>query len=337
MFRKTSKLTHQASGVAVHTPLLVPSFSSKGFALPNPGGTNEVGRIYEATSEFITETCLISAYDIFHGHLPRPADLPYTPELLFVDSGGYEVSGDYGYSAIARPAVPSRDWTLDDLQSVLAFWPEHVPAVFVNYDHPDIRQPFPGQVSDAIALFSTLPNHLSLFLLKPETKSQRLLDKAIAAATACPASLSSFDIVGVTEKELGSTMLKRMSQITRLRRAMDKTGVTAPIHVFGALDPVSVCLYYVSGAEIFDGLTWLRYAYSDGMAMYTHNVGAVHYGLHFSDDRVRSRAIAENCYELEALQNRLLDFASRGDYKKLHPHTALVKNAVDSLRARTGG
>ena len=335
MFRKTSTLTHRLSGVTVRTPLLIPSFSSKGFAPANPGAKSEVGRIFDTTAEFITETCLISAYDIFHGHLPPPTDLSYTPTLLFVDSGGYEVSGDYGYSAISHPSVSALDWPLRNLESVLEDWPEHIPAVFVNYDHPDIRKPFTSQVSDALVLFDKSPKQLRLLLLKPETKSQRLLDRTIATALGRPKDLARFDIVGVTEKELGSTMMNRMSQIVRLRRAMDEGGVTAPIHVFGALDPVSVCLYYVSGAEIFDGLTWLRYAYADGVAVYTHNVGAVSYGLHFADDHVRSRAIAENCYALQELQHRLLDFADTGNFCKLAPHAKLVKDAVDSLRARS--
>lgn len=337
MFRKTSTLTHPASGVTVRTPLLIPSFSSKGFARPTADGRSEVGRIFSTTSEFITETCLISAYDIFHGHLPAPSHLPYTPTLMFVDSGGYEVSGDYGYSAVSHATVSARDWPLQSLESVLSDWPEHIPAVFVNYDHPDIRKPLSDQVSDALTLFSNFPQQLSLLLLKPETPTQRLLDKTIAAVVAMPNQLARFDIVGVTEKELGNTMLNRMRQVFRLRRAMDEEGLKAPIHVFGALDPVSVCLYYVAGAELFDGLTWLRYAYADGMAVYTHNIGAVNYGLHFLDDHVRSRAIAENCYALQALQHRLWDFADNGDYSKLMPHSRLVEDAVDSLRARTRG
>jgi hypothetical protein len=34
---------------------------------------------------------------------------------------------------------------------------------------------------------------------------------------------------------------------------LDEAGVKSPIHVFGALDPLTVCLYFVAGAEVFDG------------------------------------------------------------------------------------
>ena len=337
MLSRTSALTHRASGVALRTPLLVPSFSSKGFAAPSQDERSEIATIFATTAEFITEASLVSAYDIFYEHLPAPSDMPFTPDLLFVDSGGYEISSDYGYSATSRPPSSPRQWTLGKLQSVVSSWPAHIPAVFVNYDHPTRREPFDDQLTSALAFFGQISPHLSLFLLKPETRQQQFLDRTLAAAVGRPADLGRFDIIGVTEKELGSTMINRMSQLAKLRLAMDDADVHTPIHVFGALDPVSVCLYYISGAEIFDGLTWLRYGYQNGLATYTHNLGVVEYGLHVRDDLVRSRAMADNYYALQALQHRMLDFQATGDFNKLSPHAKLTSDAFDSLKTRFKG
>ena len=320
------------------TPLLIPSFSSKGFARSKMDGKSEIGKILETAGEFLTEVFLISAYDIYYKHLPCPSELSCTPELIFVDSGGYEISTDRDYSSVIDPLPQPETWTTEHLEDVFNNWPDdQIPAVFVSFDNPDERKPFAQQVVDARKLFQNRRQHLTLLLLKPETKTQTTLKETIKSAMANASELGSFDIVGMTEKELGRTMLDRMAQITSLRLAMDEADVRIPLHIFGALDPLSVCLYYIAGAEIFDGLTWLRYAYNDGLCIYTHNLGAVKYGLHVRDDLVRSRALSENYYALRSLQQRLLDFEETRNFDKLEPHAELLSDALDSLKTRFKG
>src|SRR5260370_38149023 len=106
MLAKSSTVVHKASGVSVETPLLIPSFSSKGFS--GSGATSEVRQILGTAAEFLTTAYLISAYDIAKRHLPTPADLPSKPELIVVDSGGYEVSGDYDFSVVLRSPLPDQ-------------------------------------------------------------------------------------------------------------------------------------------------------------------------------------------------------------------------------------
>ena len=319
------------------TPLLIPSFSSKGFARSKKDGKSEIGEILKLASEFLTDVFLISAYDIFYEHLPHLPDLSHTPEMIFVDSGGYEISTDRDYFSVIDPLPHAEPWTIEDLKSVFDNWPEHLPAVFVSFDCPDDRKPFSAQVAAARKLFRKCNKHLKLLLLKPETKTQTTLDETIKSAVADASELGSFDIVGVTEKELGRSMLDRMAQITRLRLAMNEADLKIPLHIFGALDPLSVCLYYIAGAEIFDGLTWLRYGYKDGLCIYTHNLGVVEYGLHERDNSVRARAISGNYYVMQRLQQRLLEFESTGNFDKLEPHAKLIENACDSLKTKFKG
>ena len=333
MLVRSSTIRHRVSGVALQTPLLIPSFSSKGFARSKKDDKSEIRKILAAAGEFLTEAYLISAYDIYYGHIPDPLNLPFTPEMIFLDSGGYEISTDRDYSSVIDPLPAPNSWDLQKWESVLSSWPGELPLVVVNYDHHKDRRPFADQVSLARRGFKNF-KHLHLFLLKPETADQTLLNEALNSAIANAAELGSFDLVGVTEKELGRSMLDRMVQIARLRNAMDEADVKIPIHIFGALDPVSVCLYYVAGAEVFDGLTWIRYGYENGGCVYTHNLGVLKYGIDVSDNLVKSRAMADNYYYLQDLQRRLREFETTRKWEKLAPHNKLIENACDSLETR---
>lgn len=334
MFARSSTIRHRKSGISLQTPLLIPSFSSKGFAR-SKDGRSEIRKILAASGEFLTEAFLISAYDVFYGHIPPPSELPFTPELIFLDSGGYEISTDTDYSSVIDPLPAPKPWDLPKLKNVLDEWPDEIPIVIVSYDHHDERKTVAEQIGNARKFFRDYPQHLHLLLLKPEKATQTLMDEALKSAFADAAQLGSFDLVGLTEKELGRSMLDRMVQIARLRRAMDEAGVQIPIHVFGSLDPISVCLYYVSGAELFDGLTWIRYGYSDdGRCLYTHNLSVLKYGINVSDNQAKSRAMAGNYYYLQDLQLRLREFESTKKWDKLAPHDKLVENACDSLLTR---
>jgi hypothetical protein len=337
VFARTSTIRHRASGVALQTPLLIPSFSSKGFARSKKDGKSEISKILVAAGEFLTEAYLISAYDIYYEHIPKADSLPFKPELVFLDSGGYEVSTDRDYSSVVAALPASKPWDRAKWESIVTSWPEELPTAAVSYDHHKERAPFADQVRRARRGFKKCPSHVQVFLLKPETKSQMTLKETLKAAVARAEDLGSFEIIGVTEKELGGSMLDRMVQIAILRRAMDEAKVAAPIHVFGALDPVSVGLYYMAGAEVFDGLTWVRYGYEDGRCIYTHNLGVLKYGLHVGDDLVKNRTLADNYYFLQDLQRRLREFEATRNFEKLHPHARLLSDACDSLQTRLKG
>ena len=331
MLARTSTIVHKPSGVSVETPLLIPSFSSKGFG--GAGRKSEVRQILGTAAEFLTTAYLISAYDIGQGHLPLPTDLPLKPNLIVLDSGGYEISPDSDFSEVLRPPLRDQAWEVKDLVAVLEKWPPEIPVVFVSYDHPKKRRTFDQQISDARKLFRGRANQLSCFLLKPLTTRQSSLKEALGAAIASPEKLTSFDILGITEKELATSPLERMIAIARLRRALDGISCHIPIHVFGALDPLSLCLYTVAGAEIFDGLTWLRYAFVHDQCIYPHGHATQRYGLDTKDTSRRLRMITENYYYLMELQGKLRHFARTGDFAIL-PYAEFVQKAYSWLESR---
>lgn len=65
-FRK-SVLKHP-SGQEIKTPLLIPSYSSKGFAF-NKSGKSEIIEPMKTCKEFLEESLLISAYDLYYDNI----------------------------------------------------------------------------------------------------------------------------------------------------------------------------------------------------------------------------------------------------------------------------
>lgn len=329
---RKSALRHP-SGSVYQTPMLIPSFSSKGFRVTKE--RSELKDALELASEWLADVMLISAYDLGFGFIPAPTELKSTPELIVVDSGGYETRVEHDMSTVVHwPHEPLPGWTESKLRTELDKWPDRFPAVFVSYDDPVIRQPIQQQVDRARQLFSCYPKQMHTFLLKPETVDQRLLDVAIGTVERTPHLLAGFSIIGITEKELGNTVLDRMHRIARLRVALDGAGILSPIHVFGALDPITCMLYFISGAEIFDGLTWLRYAFHEGVCVYPTNYGALRVGTSERDAQVRAKMITDNIHCLKKLSTQMSKFLLDKDFKKFVPHADFIESEFDALRSR---
>ncbi|WP_343748006.1 hypothetical protein [Fluviicola sp.] len=315
-----SNIIEHPLGVRLETPLMVPSFSSKGYGFKKKRSkrapdTSEVADAFQFAKEFLTETLLVSAYDIFYSHIPFDEDSICT-ELTFIDSGGYETGGGYDISATSKFNYDIKAWDVNQLNRVLSKWPEHKAAIAVSYDHGNHRISLKDQIDSAKALFSTHSNFLSDFLIKPETKDQQFVK--VQNIIDNIQDLSGFSIIGLTERELGSSILNRMINIAEIRRALDNAGISSPLHIFGSLDPITTILYFLVGAEIFDGLTWLKYSYYNDSAIYQSNYGAlnVDLGIHVSDAKVKSMSITQNTYYLEKMKYIMKDFIEYQDFEQ---------------------
>ena len=234
--------------IAGETPLLVPAFSSRGFP--------DLAYILKLSSEFITSAFLISAYDIYHKNLGDNPDVGFA-SLVFLDSGHYEKAHFSDLSDLQYSDYRSKKWNRSLLLEVLKHWPvgqNNPVTIAISYDEPGLK--LKDQITSAQEIFHNKSGVLKEFLIKPETKKQAYIQ--INSILDSIDQLAAFDIIGLTEKELGSSVLQRMERIAKIRIAMDRAGVDRPIHIFGGLDTISTPLYYISGAEIFDGLSWLR-------------------------------------------------------------------------------
>ena len=275
----TSRDFNLRNGIEFSTPLLIPSLSSGALGLmpaeASPGKGPEMTPCSMVHSQNlisgIEKALLISAYDIHHGFLADGdafrngfKDSRYAqPRVLVIDSGWYEKNGSPPGSPFAIDVDEPRSWEEQDFVCMIDDLDKDMTSIVVSWDH---MGPYEEQIQRAQNFFGDRGHFASVILLKPPSGSRfhhfdRLSGEHIA-------NLRAFDIVGVTERELGESILDRLVKVAKLRRQLDAERVTCPIHIFGGLDPLFTPLYFAAGAEIFDGLGWLRYAYREGVAMH---------------------------------------------------------------------
>lgn len=312
------------AGVEIQrTPLLVPSFSSKGFP--------DVAKIVEYCSELIEGVTLFSAYDLYYKKIEPPFDFP---SLIFLDSGGYEAAKDAELSDLGDKNHHPALWTPDMHEEVISTWQPSVPSVLISYDHPTARVSFAEQVVRAKGMAPGKSGFVRELLLKPETVGQRYLH--IAEATKHVHSFADFDIIGVTEKEIGGSLVDRMKNIAQLRRALTSVGLETPIHVFGSLDTISTPLYFLAGADIFDGLTWLRFAFHEGMTIYKHNFAALKLGIPTKTPVINARCWHQNYYYLSDMELEMRRFLAENKFDSFKHHGEFFRAALQTAMEALG-
>lgn len=317
--RRAIKLAGQE---VARTPLLVPSFSSKGFP--------EVAHIVDYMSEVIDGATLISAYDLHYKELEPPFNFP---SLIFLDSGGYEASKDTDLSEFGEKEHRARPWTREMHEDVLKTWKPTVPSFLINYDHPKERLSLRDQVERAKSMCPAKKGFLREILLKPEKEGQRFLQ--IEPIVENVRLLKGFDAIGVTEKEVGNSILQRMQNIAKIRLALQKVKLDTPIHVFGSLDTVTTPMYFLAGADIFDGLTWLRFAFHNGQTIYKQNFGATEFGVSTKAHLLDGRCWNHNYYYMRELELEMQRFLRGNDFAAFKFHGDIFKKALESVLEST--
>lgn len=306
------------------TPILLPSFSSKGFP--------KIKKILEVMEEYIYEEILVSAYDVHFGLVDPPFDFATT---IFLDSGGYEASKDAELSETFDKTHIPNNWSPDLYSSVVETWESTSPTVFVSFDSPKYRATISEQISRARNLKLPAGNHAKCLLIKPETEASIRL----RLSTIIPEirNMSGFEIIGVTEKEVGNSILNRMINIARIRQELDRHHVDIPIHVFGSLDTITTYLYFVAGADIFDGLTWLRYAFFDDDTIYRHAFGARKELFNTNSDIVEAMCWSNNYHHMQTMRLNMIKFLADKDFGHFGKHSDIIKSAFQSMNAELVG
>lgn len=250
-------------------PLLVPSFSSKGnLFLPQSNGKyiSDNYSLLQKLDLRVSRSYLVSAYDIYYGFMPQdPNDLPET-EYLFIDSGGYEINDSFDLSERNKFNYKVMPWDRDKMKEVysnITSCPKFQNTVTVLSIYDTIG-PFDQQLKEVISLSKEFPDAVINFIVKLSFPFEHLLDEIDRAKT----SLQSVQIIGITEKELGNTLRDRLWNLIQMKKMLSSCGWSGSIHVFGGLEPNLAKLYYLAGADIFDGLSWQRMFYRNNSSLY---------------------------------------------------------------------
>ena len=350
MLARRSRLNHPRVG-EFELPLLVPAFSSKGFSFLFTGKGHK-RRPYSEVAYELAEfgkrpqrAVLVSAYDVHYGHYRAPnlekgsseAYLKNTA-LIFLDSGGYELSSEFDST---EPQIGRHDPKAFDQAAYEAVLSQFhnlravPPLVIANYDHQTRGQPLDAQIRAARALFNRFPSFVSDFIIKPwrgaYVDPEELTPKDIA-------NLRGFNIIGVTEKELARDLFDRIKRVAQLRKRLDDEHIDAPIHIWGGLEPIATPLLFFAGAEIFDGVSWLRYAYRNGVAIARESYCVVS-STGVTAQRSLNHIVAslDNLTSLEKLVIALQQWVDYGgnDFSMFYPDvTAALREAYQVMRAR---
>lgn len=311
--------------IDVSTPLLVPSFSSRGFP--------DIKNIYLEIKNFIVDVSLISAYDLYHSFVDSNI---YYSDLIFIDSGGYETQAIKSIANLddlyaARDSYVLQPWSLDQYQSVLDNLEPNSQFVFISYDAHS-NSSIPKQIELSLHLFKKYSTVASEFLCKPETQESNHVN--IEQLLNYTNHIAKFSILGLTEKELGASILERCHNLLRLRSTFQASGIETPIHVLGCLEPVLMIVYFLCGADIFDGLAWLRYVFFNGLTLYPSNATLLQEKWSFSEYDLPKLYSIQNLQVLNHLSKAMRRFQQTGqvdefsEWVTVMPHMLnLVKDA----------
>ncbi|GHC52393.1 hypothetical protein [Neogemmobacter tilapiae] len=294
--RRSIKLRNRS----IETPCLIPSYSSR--ARP----PERLQLFLDKTLKEICSPVLLSAYDLYHR---LGLDIPYdvfshldeapSPAVV-LDSGGYEeIWNQQWVAADVIKSDSTRSWSEDFYYTLLADWDSKTELVAVTYDH---EMPMPEQIARAQGMAKQFPWLTVTILLKPVSKKSSL---DVAAIAPYAKQLAEFSIIGVTEKEIGASMGERLKFLCELRDCLTAENLHIPIHVFGGLEPSMSALYFMAGADIFDGLSWLRYAYTAAGSLYDQSYSSIDDPMTKLEDVMWKRRLA-NLIDLDLLRKSMI-------------------------------
>ena len=320
-----------SNGVQLHTPVLVPGISSMAMPAIRYSMNKSRSRRPVACSIIHSDMLasawddgiLLSAYDIHH-HFVADADTLLSPgsgsrytrqKLLIVDSGWYE---HHVYRrSLFFDQDPPRPWDMSLYELTIDSLDPALRSLVVSWDEPE-PESYQSQITHTKRFFKHRDHIASTILLKPPANTH--FHNFTSLRRDLIPELSHFDVIGVTDDDLGDSLIDQLFQLATLRKMLDNAMVEAPIHVFGGLDPIMTPLLFAAGAEIFDGLGWLRYFYKDGLSLSQHT-GRLLEGS--ADERsIISLTTGQlaNLVGIRSLEEDLRSFARSGGEWSALPH-----------------
>ena len=335
------------NGVELSTPLLIPSLSSRAIGpMPFQSSSDDEVELRpcsiihsQSLIYGIEESLLISAYDIHHDFLADSTAFGSAfrrsryaqPRILLIDSGWYEKGGNSPDKQFGDNQYNSLPWEESDYRNTIDKLDDDIRPVVVSWDHFGT---YPEQIAAGQDFFGGRTAIASTLLLKPPNGTDvHDFDKFAGDDFA---NLRTFDVIGVTDRELGETVIDRLVNIARLRRNLDDKEVESPIHIFGGLDPLYTPLYFAAGGELFDGLGWVRYTYREGVAMHRDAAAILDRQITRSRNANWISVCLQNLDELRRLSEDLRLFARENCNWRHVSHGDILENIFGALQDRLG-
>ena len=295
----------------VSTPLIAPSFSSRGFP--------HICEIWEEFKHKLYGVCLVSAFDLAEARMP--ADATDAVNVAIVDSGLYETREGHSSGKLHASELTS-EWTRARYRESVRDIGQKGNVILVNFDEAGKLE---EQIARASEDFSRAPDAVSDFLVKPKgPKGLVNLPKLIHHQEA----MSQFDIIGITAREVGNSFLRRCSSVVTLRNLLSELGLCKPIHVFGAINPYEVLAYFLCGADVFDGLNWLRLAFRSHASLPVDESAMEDMKWNLTDLDLWAEEWTHNLRFLYQLQEALQRYAANGDLVSLIEEFPLARQAA---------
>jgi len=135
------------------------------------------------------------------------------------------------------------------------------------------------------------------FIIKITFPFEQLLDEIKGNVN----ELQKIQIIGLTEKELGNTVKEKLLNLISLKKLLMSLEWNGKIHIFGGLEPSLSKLYYIAGADIFDGLSWQRMRYRTNSTLYD----PFSYDISYNEYENKYIMMMDNLMVLQELTNSL--------------------------------
>ena len=296
----------------VPTPLIVPSFSSRGFPL--------LADIWNELSYKLYGVCLVSAFDVAEGRIP--SGVTDLVNVVFWDSGLFETkNGRMETNGHDAPSTGIK-WTKEQYRDTLKNIGGTGNAVVVNFDEVGNLE---NQILNAREDFSLVPHAASDFLVKPADESEWVNLPKLGLHVD---RLAEVNVIGITAREAGDSLLTRCSSIVMLRDMLNEAGLGTPIHIFGAINPYEVFAYFFCGADAFDGLNWLRCLFSERGSIPIGESAMENFQWSLTDSELQMEAWTKNLRFLYQLQDGMQRYGISGDLESLVGKFPIARKAA---------
>ena len=190
---------------------------------------------------------LISSYDVYHSEkksqiLSDVTSATKSNSISLLDSGHYEAYWNH-----------DPNWTYNDYESVVSNISVDFCFSFdIFWNKGKAIETHIEETIRSIAISSgLLKSGETIPLLHLPTSE--LLDTIPEIVRTCNPK-----IIGIPERELGASLFERASNVKKIRELLDSTNQTVLLHLLGTGNPISILIYSVCGADLFDGLEWCQ-------------------------------------------------------------------------------